>query len=184
MMSSAYIALQIAMILCRHYVIHPLNLLSLSQETFCSKILVFFSSFRKSQVPDLPCQGRAPPVTFLELFTASFKDCQSRIWMLISKAKNASLNLPFYMQLFFRYVLSNSCVSGTLQDTGDAILFGSKEKDRPNAPLSFLELHLINNNKDDDKGDDIIKTINLCGVIMCCQELLGTSYTRPLINAC
>lgn len=84
--------------------------------------------------------------------------------MRISKAKNGSLNLPFYMHLFFRYVLSNSCVSETLQDTGDATLFGSKEKDRSNAPLSFLELYLINNNKDDDKDDDIIKTINLRGV--------------------
>lgn len=131
------------MILCRHYVIHPLNLPSLSQETFCSKIFILFSSFRKSQDPELPCQSRALPGISLELFTASFKDCQSTIWMRISKAKIGFLNFPFYMHLFFRYVLSNSCVSGTLQDTVGATLFGSREKDRSKAPLSFLELYLI-----------------------------------------
>lgn len=72
MMSGAYIALT-AMSLCRHYVIHPLSLLSSSQETFSSKISFPFSSFRKIRVPELPCQGMAPLDTCLELFTTLFQ---------------------------------------------------------------------------------------------------------------
>lgn len=95
--------------------------------------------------------------------------------MLISKAKNGSLNFSICMQLFFSYVLSNSCVSGTLQDIGDATLFGSNGKDRSNAPLFFLELYLINNNKD----DDIIKTINLRGVIVAARNCLVPHTPGP-----
>ena len=143
--------------------IYPLSLLSGSQETFSARYSFF--SFRSGRSKSQSCPARAGlPLTLSKNYSPlSFKTCQSRIWMLISKARNGFPNLPLLMQLFFRYVLSNSCVSGTLQDTGDA-LSGSKERDRSNVPLSFLELCLINKNSNDDNKDDdnIIKTINLC----------------------
>lgn len=126
-MSGAYLALT-AMILCRRYVIKPLSLQSSSQETCSSKTFFPFSYFRRSKSESQPDTMGAPPETFLELFTTSSGNCQSRIGCWSQRPGTTSPSLPLYIQSLFCYVLSNNHVSGTLENSGETLYLGIKRK--------------------------------------------------------
>lgn len=86
--------------------------------------------------------------------------------------------------------MSNSCVSGTLWDTGNT-LFLSKEKDTSYVPLSFLELWLVNHNSNEDGKDDddnIIKNVYLCGSYYVLPgtalKLLQQALDKCLLSGC
>lgn len=116
-----------AILLCRCCGIHPFSLLSSCGISFPARSS--FLSVPSGTSISQSCPDRAElPLTLSQNYSQlSFRNCQDRIWMLLSKARDGGLPLIFH-DVCNLQILSSQHISGIVPEARDSLYLGVKRK--------------------------------------------------------